>query len=29
MDGSNGCATISAGSGIDRLATWLIGTFEP
>ena len=24
-DGSNGCATISAGSGTDSVATWLIG----
>ena len=28
-DGSNGCATISAGSGIDSAATWLSGIFAP
>ena len=29
IDGSNGCATISAGSGIDSVATWFSGIFEP
>ena len=28
-DGSNGCATISDGSGIDSVATWLSGIFVP
>ena len=28
-DGSNGCATISVGSGMDRPASWLSGIFEP
>ena len=28
-DGSNGCATISVGSGIDSDATWLSGIVEP
>ena len=27
--GSNGCATISVGSGTDSAATWLSGTIEP
>src|SRR5262245_29761859 len=29
IDGSNGCATIRAGSGTDMVATWLIGIFDP
>jgi len=29
VDGSNGCATMSAGSGTDSDATWLSGTFDP
>ena len=29
VDGSNGWATMSAGSGTDNDATWLIGIFEP
>ena len=28
-DGSNGCATISVGSGIESDATWLSGIIEP
>ncbi len=28
-DGSNGCAIIIDGSGMDSVATWLIGIFEP
>ncbi len=28
-EGSNGCATISAGSGTDSAATWLIGILAP
>ena len=28
-DGSNGCATISVGSGTESVATWLSGIFEP
>ena len=28
-DGSNGCATIIAGSGTERVATWLMGIFAP
>jgi hypothetical protein len=29
VDGSNGCATMSAGSGTDSDATWLMGIFDP
>ena len=29
IEGSNGWATIIAGSGMDKLATWLIGIFDP
>ncbi len=28
-DGSNGCATISVGSGIESEATWLSGMLRP
>ena len=28
-DGSNGCATMSAGSGTESVATWLIGILAP
>ena len=28
-DGSNGCTTIIAGSGIDIVATWLSGILLP
>ena len=29
VERSNGCATISAGSGTDSVATWLSGIFDP
>src|SRR5262249_43310672 len=29
VEGSNGCATINAGSGTDSVATWLIGILDP
>ena len=28
-DGSNGCATMSDGSGTERPASWFSGIFEP